>query len=70
MIDDKLDDKILRNVRRVMKDKKITQRYLAYMMGHSPQMTSYILNKERKLNLGHLEAMSKALDVEVFELVI
>ena len=70
MIDNKLDDKILRNVRKVMKDKKINQRYLSACMGHSPQMVSYLLNKERKLNLGHVEAMSKALDVEVFELVI
>ena len=70
MIDNKLDDKILRNVRKVMKSKNISQRYLSAHMGHSPQMVSYLLNKERKLNLGHVEAMSKALDVEVFELVV
>ena len=69
-MENKLDDKIIHNVKRIMKDKKINQRYISAYMGNSPQMVSFLLNKERKLNLGHVEAMSKALDVEVFELVI
>ena len=69
-MENKLDDKIIHNVKRIMKDKKINQRYISAYMGSSPQMVSFLLNKERKLNLGHVEAMSKALDVEVFELVI
>tara|TARA_Y100000004_G_scaffold45963_1_gene50420 strand:+ start:262 stop:471 length:210 start_codon:yes stop_codon:yes gene_type:complete len=69
-MENKLDDKIIHNVKRIMKDKKINQRYISAYMGNSPQMVSFLLNKERKLNLGHVESISKALDVEVFELVI
>ena len=69
-MENKLDDKIIHNVKKIMKDKKINQRYISVCMNSSPQMVSYLLNKERKLNLGHVESISKALDVEVFELVI
>ena len=66
----KLEDKIILNVKRLLKLKKLSQRYLAHCAGFSNQMVSYILNKERKLNLNHVESFCKALDVEIFELII
>ena len=66
----KLQDKIISNTIRIMKSKKINQRYLAIFLGVSFQMVSLILSKQRKLNLEHVDNICKALDVEVFELVI
>lgn len=66
----KIQDKIIFNTKRIMKSKKINQRYLATFLGVSFQMVSLILSKQRKINLEHVDAICKALDVEVFELVI
>jgi DNA-binding Xre family transcriptional regulator len=66
----KLEDKIIFNIKRLMKYKNISQKYLADMLGFSAQMMSLLLSKQRKLNLEHIDSICKALDVEMFELII
>lgn len=66
----KLQDKIISNTIRLMKSKKISQRYVASFLGVSYQMVSLLLSKQRKINLEHIDNICKALDVEVFELII
>ena len=66
----KLQDKIVSNTIRIMKSKKISQKYLAGFLGVSFQMVSLLLSKQRKLNLEHIDAICVALDVEIFELII
>ena len=66
----KLQDKIIANTIRIMKAKKISQKYIAGFLGVSFQMVSLLLSKQRKLNLDHIDNICKALDVEIFELII
>lgn len=65
-----LEGKILFNVKRIMKEKKMRQYQLAEDMGFSQSMLSALLKRKKHLNVRTVDHFCKALDVEVFELIV
>lgn len=62
--------KIAENIRRVRKDRNITQEALAYEAGLNRAYIGYIERGERKPSVETLEKIAKVLKVRIFELFI
>lgn len=62
--------KIADNIRRIRKDRNITQEALAHEAGLNRAYIGYIERGERKPSVETLEKIAKALKVRVFELFI
>ena len=62
--------KIAGNIRRVRKDRNMTQEVLAHEAGLNRAYIGYIERGERKPSVETLEKIAKALRVRVFELFI
>ena len=62
--------KIASNIRRVRKDRNITQESLAHDAGLNRAYIGYIERGERKPSVETLEKIAKSLNVRIFELFI
>jgi len=62
--------KIAENIRRIRKDRNITQEALAYEAGLNRAYIGYIERGERKPSVETLEKIAKVLKVRLFELFI
>ena len=62
--------KIALNIRRIRKDRGITQEALAHEAGLNRAYIGYIERGERKPSVETLEKIAKALNVRIFELFI
>lgn len=58
------------NIKNLMKEKGITNKQLAQIVGVSPTHISYVLNNKRDPSIELLEKIAKALDVDLSELYI
>ena len=61
---------IAENIRRIRKDRNITQEALAYEAGLNRACIGYIERGERKPSVETLEKIAKVLKVRIFELFI
>lgn len=61
---------IAKNIRRIRKDRNITQEALAYEAGLNRAYIGYIERGERKPSVETLEKIAKVLKVRIFELFI
>jgi transcriptional regulator with XRE-family HTH domain len=61
---------IAENIRRIRKDRNITQEALAYEAGLNRAYIGYIERGERKPSVETLEKIAKVLKVRIFELFI
>jgi transcriptional regulator with XRE-family HTH domain len=65
-----LEGKIVTNIKRVLKERKMKQYQLAEDMGFSGTMLSNLLQRKRPLNVRTVDKFTKVLDVEIFELLL